>query len=155
MSESFKLLTPAEEVRYMRRVLGLSDPALLLDRVIHAFDILQARSAMLLSLVALCLTISGFSGHRIASAGTLPAVLLSLGLCLVVVSAILLLTGPLQLRWATRRVCGEDPDVTLEALLSLRNRRTRRYHIAAGVLVSGLSAYVLAVVWSLFPGVTP
>lgn len=154
MSTPFKILTPAEEVRYMRRVLGLTEPAVLLDRVIKAFDVLQARSAMLLSLVTLCLTISGFSGHRIAEAGMVPALFLSVGLCLSVASGVLLLTGPLQLRWATRRVCGEGPDETLEALLGLRNRRTRCYHLAALVLVLGLSSYVLAVVLSVFPGGT-
>lgn len=152
MPSPFTILSPAEELRYMREVLDIREPARLLDRVIDYFNVLQTRSAMLMSLVALCLTISGFSGHRIAAAGKVPALLLSVGLALSVSSAVLLMLGPLQLRWATRRRCGEDFDGTLMELLALRDRRTRRYHTAAVVLVLGLTAYVSAVVLSLFPG---
>jgi len=152
MSPPFHILSPAEELRYMREVLDIREPDRLLDRVIEYFNVLQTRSAMLMSLVALCLTISGFSGHRIAAAGRLPALLLAVGLALSVTSAVLLMLGPLQLRWATRRRCGEDLDATLVALLVLRDRRTRRYHTAAVVLVLGLAAYVGAVVLSLLPG---
>lgn len=152
---SFHLLSPEEELNFLRSELHLTDPARLLDRIISHFDILQARSAMLLSLVTLCLTISGFSGHRIASAGPLPAALLAAGLIFSVSAGILLLLGPLQLRWATRRRCGDHLDDTLIALLHLRNRRTFRYHAAATLLVIGLSSYVAAVVFSLAPGGTP
>ncbi|MCC5847597.1 MAG: hypothetical protein JJU29_05825 [Verrucomicrobia bacterium] len=152
MDDSFQILSPREEVQYMRRVLGLDNSAQLLDRVIGNFNVLQARSAMLLSLVTLCLTISGFSGHRIASAGRMPAIFLSVGLTLAVFSAIMILSGPLKLRWATRYVCGDDPEETLVALVALRNLRTRRYHLAACILVLGLTSYVLAVVLSVLPG---
>jgi len=152
MRPPFQLHSPAEEVQFMRQVLGIDRQDALLDRVIGNFNVLQARSAMLLSLVTLCLTISGFSGHRIAAAGALPAVLLSVGLALVVLSAVLLMLGPLQLRWATRRRCGESLDELLEALIHLRNVRTRRYHIAVMILILGLSAYVASVVLSIVPG---
>lgn len=152
MANSFHLLTPKEEVQFMRRVLGIGEESALLDRVIGNFNVLQARSAMLLSLVTLCLTISGFSGHRIAGAGPVPAALLGAGLALVVLSAVLLMLGPLQLRWATRRRCGETLDDLLEGLIHLRNVRTRRYHTAVVILILGLSAYVTAVVWSIVPG---
>lgn len=151
MKSSFHIHTPSEEVHFMRQVLGINREEALLDRVIGNFNVLQARSAMLLSLVTLCLTISGFSGHRIAASGTLPAILLSVGLALVVLSAVMLMLGPLQLRWATRRRCGETLDDLLEGLIHLRNVRTRRYHIAVLILVMGLTAYVSSVVLSLVP----
>ena len=146
----FQKLTPREEIRYLREVLELRNSAELLDRVIGNFHVLQARSSMLLSLVTLCLTISGFSGHRIAGTGPLPAVFLSLGLALAVLSGVLLLMGPLRLRWATRFVREGGVDETLEALLELRNIRTRRYHFAALVLVTGLSSYVFSLILSVF-----
>jgi hypothetical protein len=152
MSAPFQLHTPEEEVCFMRQVLGIEREEALLDRVIDNFNVLQARSAMLLSLVTLCLTISGFSGHRIAASGPVPAALLSVGLALVVVSAVLLMLGPMQLRWATRRRCGESLDELLAALIHLRNKRTRRYHIAVLILILGLSAYVGSVVLSILPG---
>ncbi len=146
MPKPLHLLSPADEIRYLREVLRVTEPSALLDRITDGFHVLQARSSMLLSLVALCLTISGFSGHRIVEAGLVPAILLSIGLCLAVGSSFLLLAGPLQIRWVTRRSCGENLDETLVALLSLRNRRTTRYHQAALLLVVGLASYVASLI---------
>jgi hypothetical protein len=144
MHSPLQVLGPDAEIAYMRDTLGLREPAILLDRVISYFTVLQARSAMLLSLISLCLTISGFSGHRIA-----------LGMGLSVVSAIFLLTGPLQLRWATRRCSPDGFDATLRELLLLRDLRTRRYHLSVLLLVLGLSAYIGAVILSILPAGVP
>ncbi len=154
MRHTLKVHSPEEEIAYMRDTLGLREPSALLDRVIGNFNVLQARSAMLLSLISLCLTISGFSGHRIAAAGDGPAVLLAMGMGFAVVSAVLLLLGPLQLRWATRRSCPGGFDHTLLELLRLRDTRTRRYHLATLFLVVGLASYILSVILSVLP-VTP
>ncbi len=155
MHSPLQVLGPDAEIAYMRDTLGLREPAILLDRVISYFTVLQARSAMLLSLISLCLTISGFSGHRIADAGPASALLLALGMALSVVSAIFLLTGPLQLRWATRRCSPDGFDATLRELLLLRDLRTRRYHLSVLLLVLGLSAYIGAVILSILPAGVP
>lgn len=130
----------------MRRELKMEAPVDLMNRIVGHFTILQTRAGMMLSLVTICLTISGFSGHRIAAAGLLPASLLALGLFLVVFSAALLFRGPLQLRWATQHACDQGLDSTLIAMLQLRNFRTRRYHLAGSILFLGLASYMGAVV---------
>ena len=146
MFRPFQILTPAEELVYMREELKLDSPVALHDRIVAHFTILQARSGLMLSLITICLTISGFSGHRIAAAGWVPALLLALGLLLCVMAAVVLFTGPLQLRWATRHACEGGLEPTLIAMLELRNFRTRRYHLAGGILIAGLTCYMSAVI---------
>lgn len=146
MKAAFKTLTPEEEIAFMRSVLKLEQPVQLMDRVVGHFNLLQARAGLLLSLVTICLTISGFSGHRIAAAGWLPALLLALGLLLAVISAAMLFSGPLQLRWATRHACDGGLDATLMAMLALRNVRTRRYRQATVLLLTGLTCYMGSVI---------
>ncbi len=140
------LLSPEEELRYMREQLGLVKPTEILDRIAHNLMVLQTRAGMLLSLITICLTISGFSGHRIAGSGPLPGLLMSSGLTLAVVAALLLMMGPLQLRWITRQACPEGFESTVIHLLTLRNLRTRRYHKAAVVLLGALGCYISSVV---------
>ncbi|MDA3873859.1 MAG: hypothetical protein PF795_07850, partial [Kiritimatiellae bacterium] len=83
MKLSLNTLSPGEELAHMRETLLIREPLVLLDRVVGHFTVLQTRAGLLLSLITLCLTITGFSGHRIASTGFLPAILLSMGLALV------------------------------------------------------------------------
>gem|GEM_PF-642263 len=146
MPKHLKILSPEEELRFMREELQMHEPAAILDRVIGNYGVLQARSAMLLSLISLCLTVSGFSGHRIAAAGLIPALCLAVGLLLALSSAVMLMLGPLQLRWATRRRCDGGMEQTLLSLIRLRDQRTKRFHHAVLCLVLGLSFYVAAVV---------
>jgi len=150
MSTDLELLEPAEELRYLREVLLIGDPERLVGHVVDNFMVLQTRSAMLLSLITLCLTISGFSGHRIAAAGFEPALLLGLGLVLAVGAASLLLQGPLRLRWATRMAAPGGLEDTLIELIRQRNLRTRRYHQATAVLVAGLCSYTASLVLFIF-----
>jgi len=155
ITTSLNLLPPEEELRYMREELDLVKPTEILDRIAHNFMVLQTRAGMLLSLITICLTISGFSGHRIAGSGLLPGLLMSMGLVLAVTAAVLLMMGPLQLRWITRRACLEGCESTVIHLLILRNWRTKRYHKAAVVLLVALSCYIASVVlFVLRTGVT-
>lgn len=152
MKPSLKTLSPTDELAHMRETLLIQEPLALLDRVVGHFRVLQTRAGLLLSLITLCLTITGFSGHRIASTGLLAALLLSVGLTLVVLAAGILFSGPLQLRWATRYRSDEGLDATLVAMLELRNVRTHRYHLAGGVLLLGLSGYMGALILSVLFG---
>lgn len=152
MPTPLQQMTPEEEVAHMREQLELLRPVDIMNRVVGHFDVLQARAGMMISLIALCLTISGFSGHRIASAGLVPAVLMGFGFFFAILAAILLFTGPLQLRWATAYRHADGIEAQLVAMIRLRNCRTRRYHQAAACLILGLSCYLSAVIGSLFPG---
>ena len=58
-------------------------------------------------------------------------------------SALIILVGPLQIRWATEERA-EDLNQALTRLIERRNQRTRRYHLATFCLIVGLSGYVAA-----------
>ncbi len=137
-------LSPAEELAYLRELYG-PDHARLLERVTKAFDTLQARAQMMLSLVAVVLTITGFSGPKIAESNELSRLCIGYGLTFVLVAAVLILAGPLQLRWATQWR-GDSIDESLINLLSRRNARTLKYHLAFVFLVLGLLGYVGSVI---------
>jgi len=133
-------LRPDEELVYLKEVHG-NDYSKIFSVIISQFDVLQSRAQMLLGLVAICLTITGFSGPQIAQSSTGAKVLLTLGLCGVLAAAIILVLGPLQLRWGTQRRAG-SVDESLVAQIERRNTRTTKYHVASAVLVVGLAGYM-------------
>ena len=141
-------LSPAEELAYLREIYGKNDDKIL-SWITGAYDILQARSSLLLSLVAVVLTITGFSGPTIAASGTFSKICIGYGLCFVLISSVLTLAGPLQLRWATQWR-GDSLDESLTNLIRRRNARTLKYHIAFGFLVVGLTGYVGSLIGFLF-----
>ncbi len=135
-----RMLAPSEELAYLKEIHG-DDKSRLFSVLIGHFEVLQSRAQMLLSLIAICLTITGFSGPQIAQSGAAAQTLLGVGLSFVLSAALLLVMGPLQLRWGTQRRA-ESVDESLVALIERRNSRTKRYHIASVVLVIGLSGYM-------------
>ena len=137
-------LNPSEELAYLREIFGESNEKIL-GVITHAFDVLQVRSQLMLSLVTVVLTITGFSGPTIAASGAFSKICIGYGLSLVLVAAILILAGPLQLRWATQWR-GDTMDESLINLLRRRNARTLKYHVAFLFLVSGLTGYVGSVI---------
>jgi hypothetical protein len=76
------------------------------------------------------------------------------GFFFAVMAAVMLFTGPLQLRWATATRHPQGMEAQLVEMIRIRNCRTRRYHLAAGMLILGLTCYLSAVILSLFPGGT-
>ena len=138
-------LSAEDEVSYLKEIFGPEENGKLFEWVIGSFDILQNRAQILLSLITICLTVSGFSGPQIARSSMFCRVSIVIGLGLILLSAVLLLAGPLQLRWGTR-VRKETLSKSLESLLENRNERTQSYHRALWVLLLGLAAYVASVI---------
>jgi len=66
-----------------------------------------------------------------------------LGVVSVLASALIIFTGPLQIRWLTQ-YRADSIDTTLLELIRRRNIRTHQYYTAMGCLVVGLSGYVLS-----------
>ncbi len=137
-------LTPEEEIRYLLEIYDNSRDKTL-NHVLENFTILQGRAQMLISLITICLTVTGFSGPTIAASSHFSRYTMIMGLIFVLVSAIVTLLGPLQLRWATQWRC-EDIQQSLANLIRRRNQRTRRYHAAFLLLIIGLSGYCASVV---------
>lgn len=141
-------LSPQEELEYLKEIYGESREKILLW-ITNAYDVLQQRSSLLLSLVAVVLTITGFSGPTIAASGRFSRICIGYGLCFVLISSVLILAGPLQLRWATQWR-GDTLDESLINLIRRRNARTGKYHLAFALLCVGLTGYVGSVIGYLF-----
>lgn len=117
----------------------------------HHFDVIQARSQLLLTLATLALTITGFSGPKIAQTNLFARYSMALGIVFVLTAVVILLLGGLRIRWTTQFL-GDDPRETLIRIIRYRNHKTRLYFIELGLLVIGLSAYVASVVTYLLYG---
>jgi hypothetical protein len=130
-----------------RRLLDLhgGDLAKALAHCEAHFNVIQARSQFLLTLGTLTLTITGFSGPRIAESGLIPRLGLAVGLVLVLAALLYLLLGSLRIRWVTQGL-GDDPVETLSGALAWRDVKTRHFMAQLSLLVLGLASYVLAVV---------
>ena len=119
------------------------DMARCIDLLSSQFGVLQARSQLLLTLATITLTITGFSGPRIAEASAVSRWGLVAGLILVLLSLVLILVGTLRIRWMSQFVTDVD---SLAEAIRYRDRKTRAYLVQLSLLVVGLAAYVLAVV---------
>lgn len=140
---------PEEELQYLLEIHGEDNYSKVFDVLVKQFDVLQARAQLLLGLVTICLTITGFSGPRIAESSFFSKLSIVYGLIFVLASAVMILIGPLQLRWGTRR-CADTIHDSLVLLIDRRNSRTSKYHLASAFLVIGLTGYVGSVIGFLF-----
>ncbi len=140
-----KRLNPVDELANLKSIYGEGNHADIYGLLRDAFATLQARSHVLLSLVTICLTITGFSGPKVAASGEISKVAMVIGLCLALSSGGCLLVGAFDLHWITRYSAGSVDDSLLH-IIGIRNRRTRIYRIAMLLLIAGLTSYVASVV---------
>ena len=137
--------TPPEEAAQLIALHGGAEhlPACL-EVVARQFIVLQSRSQLLLTLATITLTITGFSGPKIAASGDIARVLMAVGLVFVLLAVVILL-GTLRVRWLTQ-FQGASAQATLVEIIEYRNRKTKWYLLELSLLVIGLSCYVCAVV---------
>ena len=144
---SLKKLTPNEELEFLKEILG-GDVAKIFGYMRESFALLQARSQMLLGLATICLTITGFSGPRMAASNPYSRFFIGFGLLFVLASVVAVVMGPLRLRWMTAWKC-DDIESTLIEQINHRDRKTRFYGVATVLLVIGLSGYLLSLIFYL------
>lgn len=113
------------------------------------FQVIQTRSQLLLSVAALVLTITGFSGPKIASTNSATRMLMICGIVLDVISIGVLLIQSLSVRWSTQ-IRGASDLETLELVILNRNKKTTHYFIALVLLVLALASYIGSVALFLF-----
>ena len=143
--------SPADELVHIKDIYGKDSVDRIYKLLTETFNVLQNRSQMLLSLITITLTISGFSGPQIAQSSLLSRISITFGLIFVLLSALILMTGPLQLKWSTQ-IKTPDAQQSLITLIEVRNFRTKRYHLAAIFLIIGLIGYVTSLVGFLITG---
>lgn len=150
MSNANPIETPVavhhDEARHLLVVGGGLRGAL--ELLMTQFAVLQTRAQLLLTVSTLALTITGFSGPRIAQTGAFSRLSMAGGLVFVLASMLLILGGSLRIRWVTqfRTPEGGDDAELVAQIVCHRDRKTRLFFVELCLLVTGLAAYVAAVV---------
>ncbi len=143
-----KKQSPGEELEFLKEIYAAEGYPRLFAELKDSFSLLQARAQMLLGLATICLTITGFSGPRMAASNGWSRFFMGFGLCFVLLSVAALVAGPLRLRWMTAWKAG-DIDQTLLLHLGQRNLRTKFYRAAMVLLLTGLTGYLLGLLFYL------
>lgn len=143
-----KKLRPEEELEFLKEIHSHAEYAKLFGALRESFSLLQTRAQMLLGLATICLTITGFSGPRMAASNGYSRFFIGFGLTFVLLSVMALVAGPLRLRWMTAWKA-EDAEQTLLLHLEQRNLRTKYYRIAMYLLLVGLTGYLLSLIFYL------
>ena len=144
---SLKKLTPGEELGFLKEIHG-EEYDRLFASIRESFSILQTRSQMLLGLATICLTITGFSGPRMAASNPLSRFFIGFGLSFVLAAVIAVVAGPLRFRWVTAWKA-ETLDETLIENIKRRDLKTRLYRIATVLLLTGLTGYLFSMIFYL------
>jgi hypothetical protein len=138
-------LTAEDEAARLYDMYGGADRlARCMEFLRHHFDVIQARSQLLLTLATIALTITGFSGPKIAETGPFSRIAMVVGITFVLAAIALLLLGGLRIRWTTQ-LMEDDPEKTLVRIIRYRNTKTRFYFWELALLVIGLASYVASV----------
>jgi hypothetical protein len=140
-----------EATRLLELYRGERQLAETMEFIRHHFDVIQTRSQLLLTLATLALTITGFSGPKIAQTNLFARYSMAFGIVFVLSAVVILLLSGLRIRWTTQFL-GDDPRETLTRIIRYRNHKTRLYFVELGLLVIGLTAYVASVVTYLLYG---
>ena len=141
-------LSPEEELEFLKEIHGGDDYGKLFGVLKDSFSLLQTRAQMLLGLATICLTITGFSGPRMAASNGWSRFFIGFGLTFVLFSVMALVGGPLRLRWMTAWRA-DSIEQTLILHLRQRNLRTTFYRVAMVLLMIGLAGYLLSLIFFL------
>ena len=142
-------MNPDEEARSL--LARFSELTVCQQVITHQFDVLQSRSHMMLTLATLTLTITGFSGPKIAASKVVSQYAMILGLVFVLAAVVVTLAGTLRIRWLTQVGQG-DAEAVIRDMIVYRNQKTRLFRIELTLLVLGLTFYVLSVITYMLVG---
>ncbi len=145
------MLEPDTEARRLLACYGDGPDALgkSIERLTWQFSIMQGRSQLLLTLGTITLTITGFSGPKIAESSMIARWGLGLGLAFVLGSMLVLLAN-LRIHWLSEFLTG-DAQRDLTAMIQYRNGKTSSYRLQITLLGAGLTFYVGAIIAYLVP----
>jgi hypothetical protein len=108
-------------------------------------NVLVLRTQVLLSLSGIVITVTGFSGRAIAETGALARTCISIGIAVVLASAVTAIAGVLRLRWLSETL-GPEPLENIVAGLRIRDSKARFLNVSLVLFVVGFSFYVTAVI---------
>jgi hypothetical protein len=144
-------LTPDEEAHSLLQMHGGDSGLAECLRVLSSqFGIIQSRAQLLLTLATIVLTITGFSGPRIAASGLFARAAMAVGLVLTLTAVLMLLLN-LRIRWLTQ-FREASVHATLVSIMVYREGKRKAYLGIISLLIAGLASYVAAVVAYLITG---
>lgn len=113
-------------------------------------QVMQLRAQTLLGLATLVITVTGFSGPKMAASNPFSRYSMALGL-LVTLSSVVMLLRNLRVRWITQ-FSDVDALDRLVDIIEYRNALTGRFLRQIAVLGAGLACYVASVIGYLLIG---
>ena len=122
------------------------------DTLMQQFTVLQTRAQIMLTITTLTLTITGFSGPKIAASGAFSRYAMVLGILATLASTLLILGGSLRIRWVTQFRGTDDLDL-ITRVVRYRNGKTHLFFVEICLLVLGLASYVSSVVAYFLTGI--
>ncbi len=137
--------TPESEAQQLLAQQGERGIKGAVDTLMQQFQVLQTRAQIMLTITTLALTITGFSGPKIAAAGAFARTSMVLGILLVLASTLLILGGSLRIQWVTQFKADDDHSLIV-SILRYRNAKTKLFFAEICLLVAGLACYVGSVV---------
>lgn len=128
------------------RILKLArDPKLAFEIVERQLAVLVLRTQVMLSLSGIVITVTGFSGRAVAQTSPFARGCIVAGMVLVLAAAAVAIGGVLRLRFWLTQFLDDDPLVTLERGLEVRDKKARFLSAALVLFVIGFALYCLAV----------
>ncbi len=140
-----KELSPESEMNFLREVLQDKFYSQIYPMLKADFQAIYTHSQGIMGLATICLTITGFSGPRIAASSVFSRFSIAIGLAFVIVSVFFLLLGPIYPKWMSNRK-GLKLQQAFSVYFLRRDSRTFKYRMALVTLVVGLSFYVASVI---------
>lgn len=140
--------TPSPEVEARQLLAMHTEPERLASSIQflrHQFDVIQARMQILLTLATLALTITGFSGPKIAQTNAFARVTMAAGIVFVLAALLVVLRNGLRIRWITQ-FTETEPEAILASIIRYRDAKTVIYGRTLALLLIGLTFYVASVV---------
>lgn len=146
-----KLTTQEEHDRIME-IYGRKNPLDALNLIDRQLATLVQRAQILLGLCGMVVTVTGFSGRIIAGTNRLAQTMIITGITLILITAVMLVRGVLNLTWLTQQPYEDDiPDLIFTGI-KYRDEKVRFYRHAVNTLAFGLTCYVIAIaIMLLFP----
>lgn len=115
------------------------------ELLMQQFMVLQTRAQIMLTITTLTLTITGFSGPKIAASGMFSRMAMVAGILATLASTLLILGGSLRIRWVSQFRGDNDLDLVTR-VIRYRNGKTNLFFAEICLLVLGLASYVSSVV---------
>ena len=135
-------MTPHEEADKLLE-LTQGDVLRALGVIESQLNTIYNRAQVFMTLAGAVITVTGFSGRRIAETGSLAQFLIVSGLLLVLGSAVWIYARAMSIKWVSSEL-DVAPREALAIIITRRQTKSRAYRTGGFVLCAGLALYCAA-----------